>query len=139
MNSIQQAPGRNYRRFVLELLDRDPRWGVNVRLQVSKPLGKEACTAAFKDASDRAARLAEDVEVDTNFWVDRFDFPLIDNTRLSSDERCAVALSQLTDDGLVQVALAYFPGSRASLKEKPYYDEIMNALVKGQRAQLQQK
>jgi hypothetical protein len=124
---------RNYRRFTLELIDHDPKWGFRVRLYVSKPLRKDVCMATFQDETQQAMQLAKDAEVDTIFWVDQFDFPLIDNTRLSNDERCAVALSQLFDDGnqrSVQVALAYFPGARASLKEKPYYDEIMKALVR---------
>jgi len=133
-------PSRNYRRFVLELIGRDPKWGVQVRLYVSKQLRKDECMATFKDESQRAARLADDAEIDTIFWVDQFDFPLIDNTRLSNDERCAVALTQLVDEGkagTLNVALTYFPGARASLKEKPYYDEIMNALVRRGRAQPQ--
>ncbi len=29
---------------------------------------------------------------------------------------------------ILRVALAYFPASRASLKDKPYYDEVMREL-----------
>jgi hypothetical protein len=68
-------------------------------------------------------------EIDTNFWVGLFDFPMIDNTRLTSGERCSVSLTVLTPS-VLNVALAYFPGSRASLKDKPYYDEVMHDLVR---------
>jgi hypothetical protein len=68
-------------------------------------------------------------EIDTNFWVGLFDFPMIDNTRLTHGERCAVSLTTLTPS-VLGVALAYFPGSRASLKDRPYYDELMHDLVR---------
>lgn len=53
--------------------------------------------------------------------------PEIDNTRLSHSQRIAVALTRWTDYG-AELALVYFPGSRASLKEKPYYDEVIEQL-----------
>jgi hypothetical protein len=68
-------------------------------------------------------------EVDTNFWVGVFDFPMIDNTRLSGGERCAVSVTAL-NPSVLSVALVYFPGSRASLKEKPYYDELIRDLAR---------
>ena len=70
--------------------------------------------------------------VETNtaeFWVGFFDFPMIDNTRLTNDQRCAVALNAF-EDGLASITLAYFPGSYASLKEKPYYQEVVQNLMK---------
>lgn len=74
------------------------------------------------------------------FWVGFFDFPMIDNTRLTQDQRCAVVLNAF-EDGLATITLAYFPGSYASLKEKPYYMEVVqnlmktNSLVNAQRQQ----
>ena len=70
--------------------------------------------------------------VETNtaeFWVGFFDFPMIDNTRLTNDQRCAIALNAF-EDGLASITLAYFPGSYASLKEKPYYQEVVQNLMK---------
>src|SRR5207249_436607 len=54
------------------------------------------------------------------FWVGFFDFPMIDNLRLSDGQRCAIVLRRWEPPN-VEIALVYFPGSRASLKEKPYY------------------
>jgi len=65
----------------------------------------------------------------TEFWVGFFDFPMIDNTRLTNDQRCAVVLNAF-EDGLATITLAYFPGSYASLKEKPYYQEVVQNLMK---------
>jgi hypothetical protein len=63
------------------------------------------------------------------FWVGFFDFPMIDNTRLTNDQRCAVVLNAY-EDGLANITLAFFPGSYASLKEKPYYQEVVQNLMK---------
>ena len=63
------------------------------------------------------------------FWVGFFDFPVIDNTRLGHDQRCAVILNAF-EEGSADVTLAYFPGSYASLKEKPYYQEVVQNLMR---------
>jgi hypothetical protein len=66
------------------------------------------------------------------FWLSSFDFPLIDNIRLSHGQRCAVVFRTF-DEESAQITLVYFPGSKASLKEKPYYDEVVRDLLSGQR------
>jgi hypothetical protein len=65
----------------------------------------------------------------TEFSVGVFDFPMIDNTRLSQDQRCAVVLNAFEGD-MADITLAYFPGSYASLKEKPYYSEVVRNLMR---------
>ena len=64
------------------------------------------------------------------FWVGFYDFPMIDNTRLSHDQRCAVVLKTFEEDRAAEVTLVYFPGSRASLKEKPFYEDVISNLQK---------
>jgi hypothetical protein len=66
------------------------------------------------------------------FWISFFDFPMIDNTRLSHDQRCAVVMTNF-DEQSVDISVLDFPGSHASLREKPYFDEIINSLRKGDR------
>jgi hypothetical protein len=61
------------------------------------------------------------------FRLGYYDFPMIDNTRLSRDQRAAVVLNQ-TNEGGADITLVYFPGSYASLKEKVSYDEVMEKL-----------
>jgi len=71
-------------------------------------------------------------EVETNvaeFGVGFFDFPIIDNTRLSSDQRCAIVLTAFGESS-ADITAIYFPGSYASLKEKPYYQEVVQNLLK---------
>jgi hypothetical protein len=70
----------------------------------------------------------------TLFTISPFDFPMIDNTRLPHGQRCAIVVRKFPSKGdpgypNVQVTLVYFPGSRASLKEKPFYDEAMQDLL----------
>jgi hypothetical protein len=36
-------------------------------------------------------------------------------------------------DGFLKATLAYFPSSRASLKDKPYYDEVIEQLLQEPR------
>jgi hypothetical protein len=61
------------------------------------------------------------------FHVGYYDFPMIDNTRLSRDQRAAVVLNQLNEGG-ADLTLVYFPGSYASLKERVSYDEVVEKL-----------
>ena len=63
-----------------------------------------------------------------DFDVGFFTTPMIDNTRLSNDQRVAVVLTDMNQAG-ASLSLMYFPGSRASLREKPYYEEILRKLA----------
>ena len=66
----------------------------------------------------------ETYEADAVFTVGFFDFPMLDNIRLPGGSRCAVVLNTF-DPEFADFTFVYFPGTRASLKEKPYYDEIL--------------
>jgi hypothetical protein len=61
------------------------------------------------------------------FTAGFYDFPMIDNTRLSSDQRASVVINQFGEAG-ADLTLVYFPGSYASLKEKVSYDEVVEKL-----------
>ena len=126
--SMEATDGaRHYRQFLLELIGYNQLvHEVQVRLYVSKVLTAEQCQQATLDLEGQR-------EIDTNFVVGLFDFPMIDNTRLSGSERCSVSLTALNPN-VVSLTVAYFPASRASLKDKPYYDEVIKALVRGRQA-----
>jgi len=64
-----------------------------------------------------------------SFTIGRFDFPIIDNTRLSHDQRYAVVLNAMDEDG-AKITVICFPGSYASLKEKPYIEDVIRASLK---------
>ena len=74
-----------------------------------------------------AQNAADGLDARAAFDVSWFDFPMIDNTRLSNGLRCAVTLSAFspTDADLTTVC---FPGEYASLKDRPYYDEVIQKL-----------
>ena len=63
-----------------------------------------------------------------DFDVGFFSTPMIDNTRLSNDQRVALVLTDMNQYGAT-LSLVYFPSSRASLREKPYYEEILRKLT----------
>jgi hypothetical protein len=68
---------------------------------------------------------------DTMFNVGFFDYPMIDNTRLSNGKRAAVILQEWYGDvRSAEIQLIYFSGSRSSLKDKQYYDELLQDLLK---------
>lgn len=62
------------------------------------------------------------------FGVSYFDFPMIDNTRLLGGQRCSIVLNNMSDQS-ADITLVLFPGSYASLKEKPYYDEVIQSIL----------
>ncbi len=125
LDSLKQNPGgipledatltldgitRQFSIFVLSG-DREAR-EISVRLEIKTPkdtLGNVDTSAA-------------------EFRVGFFDFPMIDNTRLTHDQRAAVVLNAFEDGG-ADITLAFFPGSYASLKEKPYYQEVVQKLM----------
>jgi hypothetical protein len=62
------------------------------------------------------------------FTLSYFDFPMIDNTRLTRGQRCALVLNSFSDQS-ADVTLVLFPGAYASLKEKPYYNEVIESVL----------
>ena len=95
----------------LRVLKSDPeRQQITLRLEVKAPDG----------ATDQADTRA-------TFDVGWFDFPMIDNTRLANGLRCAVTLAAFSP-GSADLATVCFPGEYASLKDRPYYDEVIQKL-----------
>ncbi|MBP2681093.1 MAG: hypothetical protein H6Q78_956 [Candidatus Krumholzibacteriota bacterium] len=62
------------------------------------------------------------------FSVSYFDFPMIDNTRLGAGQRCSIVLNNMSDQS-AEITLVLFPGTYASLKEKPYYNEVIESVL----------
>lgn len=95
----------------LRVLEADPRLQqVRVRLEV------KASEAAAEGSDTRAS-----------FDVGFLDFPMIDNTRLANGLRCAVTLSTFTTES-ADLTTICFPAEYASLKDRPYYDEVIHKL-----------
>jgi hypothetical protein len=96
---------------------------LQVELTVSTPLPKAECMQLLTPEAEQ-----RNAEADSTFSVGVFAFPMIDNTHLSHSERCSVSVLSIDPDS-VGVKLAYFQSSRASLKDKPYYDEVLHDLL----------
>ena len=65
-----------------------------------------------------------------SFTLSPFDFPMIDNLHLSDDQRCAVVLKEFESEfNHAGITLILFPGSYASLKEKPFYQAVIDQLM----------
>jgi len=62
------------------------------------------------------------------FGVSYYDLPMIDNTRLIGGQRCSVVLNGMSDHS-ADITLVLFPGTYASLKEKPYYNEVIESIL----------
>ena len=107
---------RDFRVYVL-YVDRKTK-EIRVRLEVKTPGAAEANPVNPTDV---------DEVVTPPFWIGFFDFPMIDNTRLSHGQRCAIVLRNFYSS-TAHISLLYFPGSRAGLKEKPYYEEVIHLL-----------
>jgi hypothetical protein len=126
---IETEPASHHRQFRLEFLDFAPdRREVELALAVSKPLDRAACEQIQESGVERA-----NLETEAQFWIGPFGFPMIDNTRLSRSERSSVSVIRILDNS-VTVAISYFPASRASLKDKPYYDEVLQDLLRNPSA-----
>ena len=97
---------------------------INLRvLSVSKPDKRLVLRLTVK-ATEGGADLPD---TRATFDVGFFDFPMIDNTRLAKDIRCAVTLSNYSEFA-ADLTTVCFPGEYASLKERPYYDDILQTL-----------
>jgi len=91
------------------------------------------------DLNEKSVNMRLDIETSVNekpfpmvtqeFTIDYFQFPMIDNTRLSNDMRCAVVMTNFDFPMVIDLTILYFPGSHSSLKEKPYYDDVMKKLL----------
>jgi hypothetical protein len=62
------------------------------------------------------------------FTVSFFDFPMIDNLRIANGQRLALVLTNFSDQS-ADVTAVLFPGAYASLKEKPYYNEVIQSVL----------
>ena len=66
------------------------------------------------------------------FTVSFFDFPMIDNLRLAQGQRYALVLANFSEQS-ADITAVLFPGAYASLKEKPYYNEVIQSVLNANR------
>lgn len=66
-----------------------------------------------------------------SFWLDPYDFPLTNFSRVSRTERIAVMINEYHwdgDEGTASIVLLYFPSSRSGAKDRPYIDDLIARL-----------
>ena len=72
-----------------------------------------------------------DQERQVLIWASLYDLPLMTFTRISDDERVAVALRKLdTDTQTAEITVLYYPSSRSGIQDKPYIDDVLSRLGK---------
>jgi hypothetical protein len=138
-----EGHGQTFRRFVdLEQLAAAGKAGIGLEGERIEIDG-QACDLSLRvlEADGEQQRLRIRLEVATTadaatdtratFDVGWFDFPMIDNTRLSNGLRCSVTLGAFSEAGADLVGIC-FPGEYASLKDRPYYDEVIQKLQDSQ-------
>lgn len=101
------------RRFKVDIFGRDDRQRELIVHLVISPPGKVGPD--------------ETPEVDIRFNLGYFDFPAINNTRLSNGERCAVVVRNM-DENSAKITLVYFPANRAGLKDRMYVEEVLDQM-----------
>jgi hypothetical protein len=114
---------RHYKLTVLEINLRTQE--IKVRLEV-RAAPRDA--AAARPPGPVRPTTSEEPLATAEFWVGFYDFPMVDNIRLPNDQRCAVVLDTF-EEPMTQYTLVCFPASRASLKEKPYYEDVLQRVL----------
>lgn len=101
-------------------------YGVEVSLRALKVnLEQQQLTVRLKITSPDGKEVLPDSRA--SFTVGFYDFPVIDNTRLPNGVRCAVTMSNFSPVS-ADLTTVCFPGEYASLKDRPYYDEVIQNL-----------
>lgn len=66
-------------------------------------------------------------EIEKSFTLNFFNFPMVDNTRLSHDQRFALILTNF-EEGIIEVKGICFPGKYAGQRDKPFLDDVIHRL-----------
>ena len=143
-----EGHGRSFRRTIdLEELARQGRAGVELD---GEPISIEgrSCQVNLRALSVdpgqpailvrlevKAPEGSNQPDTRAQFEVGWFDFPMIDNTRLANGLRCAVTLSNYAAGVAADVTTVCFPGEYASLRDRPYYDEVIQKLRQADQEQ----
>ena len=70
------------------------------------------------------------------FTVSYFDLPFMDNTRLFDGSRFAIILKSIEEEGWVELGVISFREEFMSLRDRPFFEEMLNKLNKGEKYDL---
>jgi DNA-binding transcriptional ArsR family regulator len=117
------------RQYRVVLGDLDPgRRTVSVTLEI--------CWEDDEAARGKCPR--DDPQISRPFTLDHFNFPKIDNTRLSDNQRFAVVLEDyetMGDNPEIVIAAVIFPSEHSSLRDRPSMEEaveLLNSVLESQ-------
>lgn len=65
--------------------------------------------------------------IERSFALNYFNFPMVDNTRLSNDQRFALIMTNFGESVIHFVAIS-FPGKYSSQRDKPFLDDVIHRL-----------
>ena len=100
-----------------------------------QPAGKREFTLTVLDHDAKRRRLFVRVASpgleSLQFWLDPYDFPFVNFSRISRHERIAVVMRQYDADlNSARLSMLYFPSWRSGAKDKPYLDDLMARLTR---------
>jgi len=99
---------------------------------------KRSYTFTFSQAHDDYKAVVVELEIQTplvgesmtiekEFVLNYFNFPMVDNTRLSDDQRFALIMTNFGDKAIHFTAIC-FPGKYSSQRDKPFLDDVIHRL-----------
>ena len=65
--------------------------------------------------------------IEREFELNYFNFPMVDNTRLSDDQRFALIMTNF-EERAIHFAAICFPGKYSSQRDKPFLDDVIHRL-----------
>lgn len=117
------------RHVSVTLGDLDPqRRAVSVTLEICWNPEKKKTRFECDDSRDKS--------VARTFTLDYFNFPKVNNTRLSDNQRFSIVLEEFEPDpgedalGFLEIAAVIFPAEYSSLRDRPSMQESVNLLNK---------
>lgn len=69
----------------------------------------------------------EITSIEQKFSLNFFNFPMVDNTRLSRDQRFALIMTKF-EDKYIHFSAISFPGKYSSQRDKPFLDDVIHRL-----------
>ena len=106
-------------------------------------------TFTFSEANKNRKRVKVELEVqekdtegdsitEIGFELNYFNFPMVDNTRLSKNQRFALIIEDFNENTIKVVGIC-FRGLHASQRDKPFLDEVIDQLKENAESQAANK
>jgi hypothetical protein len=118
-----------YRNVEISVLEADQKRNeIKVRVEIRTSLENVQVEEGATNSTSPKSTATFIQPINKELSVGFFDFPFIDNIRLSNDQRLALVLKDFPEEQKAVITVVLFPGSHASLREKPFFQEIIQKL-----------